>query len=77
MYVNFFWEEQAQGVYEQYQNNMPQIEDGNQDMEESDSVVGEDGESEKTIQPELVDGTSTEMEVDNGVSGENGKADEN
>lgn len=77
MYVNFFWEEQAQGVYEQYQNNMPQIEDGNQDMEESDSVVGEDGESEKTIQPELVDGTSTEMEVDNGDSGENGKADEN
>lgn len=77
MYVNFFWEEQAQGVYEQYQNNMPQIEDGNQDMEESDSVVGEDGESEKTMQPELVDGTSTEMEVDNGVSGENGKADEN
>lgn len=77
MYVNFFWEEQAQGVYEQYQNNMPQIEDGNQDMEESDSVVGEDGESEKTMQPELVDGTSTEMEVDNGDSGENGKADEN
>lgn len=79
MYVNFFWEGQAQGVYEQYQNNMPQIEDGNQDME-SDSVVGEDGESEKTVQPELdgvVDETSTEMEVDNGVSSENGKADEN
>ncbi|KAJ0258773.1 P-loop containing nucleoside triphosphate hydrolases superfamily protein [Hirschfeldia incana] len=66
----------AQGVYEQYQNNIPQIEEGNQDME-SDSVVGEDGESEKTMQPELVDGTSTEMEVDNGVSTENGKADDN
>lgn len=79
MCVNFFWEGQAQGVYEQCQNNMPQIEDGNQDME-SDSVVGEDGESEKTVQPELdgvVDETSKEMEVDNGVSSENGKADEN
>lgn len=47
---------------------------------ESDLVVGEDGEFEKMVQLELdgvVDEISTEMEVDNGVSSENGKVDEN
>lgn len=74
-------------MYEQYQNNMPQMEDGNHDME-SDSVVGAvDGdESEKNMQqlnqaPDI-DGESSKeivgMEVDNnGFSSENGKADEN
>lgn len=73
-------------MYEQYQNNMPQMEDGNHDME-SDSVVGPvDGdESEKNMQqlnqaPDI-DGESSKeivgMEVDNnGFSSENGKADE-
>ena len=75
--VLFCWG-QAQGVYEQYQNHTPQIEDGNH--MESDTVVSEDGESEKKMQPEVdgvVDESSKEtvsMEVDNGVSSENGKA---
>ena len=65
-------------MYEQYQNHTPQIEDGNH--MESDTVVSEDGESEKKMQPEVdgvVDESSKEtvsMEVDNGVSSENGKA---
>jgi intron-binding protein aquarius len=74
---------QAQGAYEQYQNNMAQMEDGNHDME-SDSVVDGD-ESEKNMQqlnqsPDIDGELSKEvvgMEVDNnGFSSENGKADE-
>uniref|UniRef100_M4DKR9 Intron-binding protein aquarius N-terminal domain-containing protein n=1 Tax=Brassica campestris TaxID=3711 RepID=M4DKR9_BRACM len=55
----------AQGVYEQYQNHSPQIEDGNH--MESDAVLGEDGEPEMKMQPQIEDGDH-DMESDTVVS---------
>lgn len=67
-------------MYEQYQNNMPQVEDGNHDME-TDSVVGvadgnsEGTDSEKMKQLNQAPGLDGEEMV--GMEVENGKADEN
>lgn len=61
----FFCWGQAQGVYEQYQNHSPQIEDGNH--MESDAVLGEDGEPEMKMQPQIEDGDH-DMESDTVVS---------